>query len=78
MADKDPKAAQEKLDDIIERFFEIYKFLSPEEKIKFEIEITKKNKDADDRTKNLYGALIDSCKRGLTVKEAISKMGKVK
>lgn len=78
MAEKNPKSPEEKLDDIIEKFFEVYRILSPEEKVKFEIGIVKKNKDADERTKNLYAALIDAVKRGLTVKEAITKMGKVK
>lgn len=72
------KINEEKLEDIIGKFLEVYKFLSPEEKIRFEIDIAKKSKTMDDKTKNLYTALIAAAKDGDTTKGAISKMQKIK
>ena len=72
------KNAENKLDDIIGRFLQVYKILSTEEKVRFEIEIVKKTKDADERTRNLYSALIAAAKDGLDIKEAITKMQGIK
>lgn len=72
------KNAEETLDEIVGRFIEVYKILSPEEKIRFEIEIEKKTKAMDGKTKDLYLALIASAKKGLDIKETLVKMRKVK
>lgn len=75
MNEKNPK---ERLEDIIRRFLEVYKILSPEARITFEIEITKKTKDMDERTKKLYEALIKAAKNGLNTEETIFEMRKNK
>ena len=70
------KTPEEKLNESIERFLEVYKFLGPEERIRFEIEIEKKTKEIDEKTRNLYSALIRSAKDGKNIKETLNKMKK--
>ncbi len=71
------KTGEDKLEGIIGRFLETYKILSPAEKVKFEIEIAAKVRSLDEKTRNLYGALIDAAKDGRNASEAIAKMQKV-
>jgi len=75
MAEKTPG---EILDENIGKFLEVYKILSPEARIGFEIEIMKKMKAMDERTAKLYTILIRAAKDGLNIKETISRMGKAK
>ena len=76
--DVNEKKPEERLEDIIGRFLEVYKILSPEARITFEIEIAKKTKDMDERTRKLYEALIKAAKNGLNTEETISEMRKNK
>jgi len=70
------KTPQERLDESIRQFLEIYKILSPEARISFEIEIIRKTKDMDERTQKLYLALIKAAKDDRTVEETIKRMHK--
>jgi hypothetical protein len=72
------KNSKERLEDIIARFLEVYKILSPEARITFDIEIARKTGDMDDRTKKLYEALTKAAKDGLNVSETLSQMSKSK
>ena len=69
----DPK---DKLHQDIKRFFDVYKFLPSEGKAQFEAQITAQIKDKDQRTKNLYYALLKAAKNGAGVEDAIKDMGK--
>ncbi len=72
------RSAQEKFEDEVRHFLEVYKILSPAARVNFEIEIAKKTSFMDERTKKLYSALIDSAREGYGFAEAIEKMKKVK
>jgi len=74
MNDKNP---EERLEDQVKRFLEVYKVLSPEARVTFEIEIAKKTAVMDERTKNLYNALVKAAREGLSQQEAIEQMRKV-
>jgi hypothetical protein len=69
----DPK---DKLHQDIKRFFDVYKFLPSEGKAQFEAQITAEIKDKDQKTKNLYCALLKAAKDGEAVEDAIEGMGK--
>jgi len=71
MTEKNP---QEKLEDSIKRFLDVYRILSPEARIAFEVEIEKKTRDDDDRTKKLYSSLIKAAKAGMNIEETIKEM----
>ena len=72
------KNNKERLEDIIKRFLEVYKILSPEARITFDIEIARKTRDMDERTRKLYEALTKAAKDGLNISETISQMSKTK
>jgi hypothetical protein len=72
------KTPEEGLNENIGKFLEVYKILSPEARIGFEIEITKKMKDMDEGTRKLYLALVKAAKDELNIKETVSRMRKAK
>ena len=75
MADRDKEA---EFEDQVKRFLEVYKILSPQARVSFEIEIAKKTSLMDDRTRKLYAALVDSAREALGAEDAITNMKKVK
>ena len=72
------KSAEQNLIDLVKKYLEVYRILSPEARVTFEVEIVKKTRDMDERTRNLYGTLIKAAKDGLDTDEAIIRMKKVK
>lgn len=68
--------SKDKLHQDIKRFFDVYKFLPSEGKAQFEAQIAAQIKDKDQRTKNLYYALLKAAKDGTAVEDAIEEMGK--
>lgn len=66
--------AIKKLQNDIKKFLEVYKFLSVEGKAQFEAQMAGQIKDLDEKTKNLYQALLQAAKDGSTIDEAINKM----
>ena len=75
MADK---AKEEEFEDQVKRFLEVYKILSPQSRVGFEIEIARKTSLMDDKTRKLYAALVDSAREALGPDAAIVNMKKVK
>lgn len=71
-------AKEAEFEDQVKRFLEVYKILSPQSRVGFEIEIAKKTSLMDERTRNLYAALIDSAREALGSDAAITNMKKVK
>jgi hypothetical protein len=68
----------EKFEEEVRHFLEVYKILSPEARVNFEIEIARKTAFMDEKTKKLYSVLIDSAREGFGFSDAIAKMKKIK
>lgn len=68
---------QQKLNNDINKFLEVYRFLSAEGKAQFEAQMAGSIKNHDEKTKKLYHALLQSAKNGKSINEAIEAMGKV-
>ena len=60
----------------VKKFLEVYKVLSSEGKAQFEAQMLGAIKDQDERTKKLYGALLQAAKDGKGIDEAIAAMEK--
>jgi len=58
----------------IGKFLDVYRILTPEARAAFEAQMDKIIAQADDKSKNLYRALQQAAKEGLTIQEAIEKM----
>ena len=67
---------QEKLQQDIKRFLEVYQVLSPEGKAQFEAQMAGEVKGQDEKTKKLYYSLLQSAKDGRDIEQAIQEMGK--
>lgn len=68
---------EQKLEQDVKRFLEVYRFLSAEGKAQFEAQMAGAIKKQDDRTKKLYQTLLKSAKFGLGVEEAVVEMNKL-
>ena len=66
----------EKLEKQIQKFLQVYNILLPEAKAAFEAQMNGHLKNVDDRTKNLYVALLNAAKDGETKEKAIEALYK--
>lgn len=66
-----------KLNENIKKFLDVYRFLPAEAKAAFEAQIASHIKDYDQKTQNLYSALLSSAKENLNENETIERMKKV-
>lgn len=67
---------QEKLQQDIKRFLEVYQVLSAEGKAQFEAQMAGELKGKDEKTKKLYYTLLQAAKDGKGIEEAIQDMNK--
>jgi len=58
----------------IQRFLDVYNFLTPEAGAMFEAQLAPHLKKTDARTRNLYNALLSSAKDNLGIEDAITRM----
>ncbi|MFC1568195.1 hypothetical protein ACFL37_00670 [Candidatus Margulisiibacteriota bacterium] len=69
----DPK---DKLLEDVKKFLDVYKVLSADGKAQFEAQMAGSIKDQDDKTKKLYGALLQAAKDGKDIDGAVQAMEK--
>ena len=67
---------KEKLLQDVKKFLEVYKVLSADGKAQFEAQMAGSIKDQDDKTKKLYGALLQAAKDGQDIDGAVQAMEK--
>jgi hypothetical protein len=67
----------EKLNENIKKFLDVYRFLPSEAKAAFEAQITSHINSCDQKTKNLYAALLSSAKENLDPADTIERMKKI-
>ncbi|MBN2058092.1 MAG: hypothetical protein JW782_04805 [Candidatus Saganbacteria bacterium] len=67
---------QEKLQQDVRKFLEVYSVLSPEGKAQFEAQMNGEVRSKDERTKKLYYALLQAAKDGKDIKAAIEQMNR--
>jgi len=60
----------------IKRFLDVYQILSPESKAAFEAQMTSLVEKSDERSRNLYTALLQAAKDGRSPEEAVDFMKK--
>ncbi|OGC04641.1 hypothetical protein A2276_01530 [candidate division WOR-1 bacterium RIFOXYA12_FULL_43_27] len=65
---------KEKLLKDIERFLEVYKILGPEAKAVFEAQLAPHLATLDQKTRELYRALLNSAQDGLSVVDTIANL----
>ena len=68
----------EKLDESIGKFLEVYKILSSEAKAAFESKLPSAIKGDDEKTQNLYRALLKAAKEGKDTRGAFEAMDKTR
>lgn len=64
----------EKLKEDVRKFLEVYSILSPEAKGLVGVQLMPHLKNADNKTKALYSALLSAAEEGQSIEEAISMM----
>ena len=67
---------QKKLAKDIQKFLDVYRFLSVEAKAMAEAQLAPKLKEVDEKSRKLYLALLSAAKDGAGIEEAIARMEK--
>jgi len=71
-------AEENRLNQSIKKFLDVYRVLSPEAKAAFEAQLTSAIRSEDEATRKLYDSLLKAAKEGMDTEDTLKQMHKAR